>query len=107
MRQQRSYSGPRPSRREFLQQAAGTLGAWTLSNRQGTATNDKPINVLIVMSDEHNPLYSSPYGDPYKTGVVTPNMAALARMGTVFENAYCPSPLCSPSRSAFVSGRWV
>jgi choline-sulfatase len=96
-----------PSRRKFLKEAGGALGAWACSGLRASAGAKRPANVLIVMSDEHNPLYSSPYGDPYNSGVETPNMARLARMGTVFENAYCPSPLCSPSRSAFVSGRWV
>lgn len=59
-------------------------------------------NILIFMSDEHNPFYSSVYGHPM---VKTPNMERLAEMGTVFENAYCPSPLCRPSRSAFMTGR--
>ena len=59
-------------------------------------------NVVVLMSDEHNPFYSSVYGHPF---VATPNMDRLAAMGTVFENAYCPSPLCLPSRCAFMAGR--
>ena len=61
-------------------------------------------NTLILISDEHNPRFSSPYGHP---AIQTPNMERLAKMGTVYESAYCPSPLCMPSRSAFMSGRWV
>lgn len=61
-------------------------------------------NVVILISDEHNPKYASPYGHPM---VRTPNMARLAQTGTLFENAYCPSPLCMPSRSALMAGRWV
>jgi len=61
-------------------------------------------NFLVLMSDEHNPLYSKPYGN---TTVKTPNMNALADRGVVFENSYCPSPLCMPSRSAFIAGRRV
>ena len=60
--------------------------------------------MIVLMSDEHNPFFSQPYGHPF---VNTPNMTRLARMGTVFTNAYCPSPLCMPSRSAFLSGRRV
>jgi len=56
---------------------------------------------LLFMSDEHNPKISSVYGHPF---VRTPNMERLARLGTVYEYAYCPSPLCVPSRSAFMSG---
>ena len=61
-------------------------------------------NVVLLMSDEHNPRYSSVYGHPF---VSTPNLDRLAGRGTVFENAYCPSPLCVPSRSAFMTGRYV
>jgi len=60
--------------------------------------------VLLLLSDEHNPKFSQPYGYPF---VETPHMARLARRGTVFTNAYCPSPLFMPSRSAFLSGRRV
>ena len=66
-----------------------------------------PNNTIIFMSDEHNPLYSEPYGsepygaEPYAhSKVQTPNMTRLAAEGTLFRNAYCPSPLCLPSRSA-------
>jgi choline-sulfatase len=61
-------------------------------------------NVLVLCSDEHNPRYASPYGHPF---VRTPNMERLAEMGTLFESAYCPSPLCMPSRSAYQAGRYV
>lgn len=61
-------------------------------------------NTILVVSDEHNPFFSSVYGHPF---LQTPNMQTLAQEGVVFENAYCPSPLCMPTRSAFFSGRWV
>ena len=58
-------------------------------------------NVLVLMSDQHNPFVSSPYGHPF---VRTPAIQALADRGVTFENAYCASPLCVPSRSAFLTG---
>lgn len=61
-------------------------------------------NVVIYMSDQHNPFFSAVYGHE---DIKTPNMARLASMGTTFENAYCPSPLCMPSRSSFMAGRPV
>jgi choline-sulfatase len=61
-------------------------------------------NIVVLMSDEHNPLVSSVYGHP---AVATPHMERLARRGTLFASAYCASPLCLPSRSAFLSGRPV
>ncbi len=61
-------------------------------------------NIVLVTSDEHNPRYASPYGHP---SIQTPFMQEMADAGVVFEHAYCPSPLCMPSRSAFIAGRWV
>ena len=34
----------------------------------------------------------------------TPNLDRLAAAGTLFENAYCNSPLCSPARFALITG---
>jgi choline-sulfatase len=42
------------------------------------------------------------YGHPV---VDAPSTTALARAGVVFESAYCPSPLCAPSRAALLTGR--
>ena len=61
-------------------------------------------NILIIMSDEHAPMYSSVYGHPI---VQTPNMERLAAAGATFDAAYCNSPLCMPSRMSFMTGRLV
>lgn len=61
-------------------------------------------NTIVVMSDQHNPFVSSAYGHPIAR---TPNLERMARHGTWFRNAWCPSPLCMPSRSAFMAGRRV
>jgi choline-sulfatase len=42
------------------------------------------------------------YGHPI---VKAPTTSALAHRGVVFESAYCPSPLCAPSRAALLTGR--
>lgn len=57
---------------------------------------------VIFMSDEHNPAFCSAYGNQR---IKTPNMQRMADHGTLFENAYCPSPLCLPSRSAYLAGQ--
>jgi choline-sulfatase len=59
-------------------------------------------NFLLIMSDEHDPRVSEPYGHPF---VRTPNMQRLADRGVVFENGYCNSPLCVPSRASFMTGK--
>jgi choline-sulfatase len=62
------------------------------------------MNVLVIMSDEHRRDAMGCAGHPI---VRTPHMDALAARGVRFENAYCNSPLCGPSRSSFVTGRYV
>ncbi|MCE2457946.1 MAG: sulfatase-like hydrolase/transferase [Dehalococcoidia bacterium] len=64
---------------------------------------DRP-NFLVIMSDEHGPMWSSAYGHPF---VQTPNMERLAESGATFDAAYCNSPLCVPSRLSFMTGRYV
>ena len=60
-------------------------------------------NILVIMSDEHAPQFSGFGGHPL---VKTPHMDRLAGRGVVFENAYCNSPLCVPSRMSFMTGRY-
>lgn len=87
------------SRRAFLASAAGAAYAAAAYSEP-----TKPANVLFIFSDEHNPRVASIYGHPL---VQTPNLDRLAREGTVYDAAYCPSPLCMPCRSALMSGRRV
>ncbi len=62
----------------------------------------KRPNILVIMSDQHSRHALGCYGNPI---VRTPNMDRLAAQGMVFDNAYCPSPLCVPSRMSFMTGR--
>ena len=59
-------------------------------------------NVLLVMADQLAAAHLPVYGNAV---VHAPRLAALAREGVVFENAYCASPLCAPSRFALLTGR--
>ncbi|MFP3897230.1 MAG: sulfatase-like hydrolase/transferase [Anaerolineales bacterium] len=59
-------------------------------------------NLLYIHSDQHNPFVTGCYGDPV---VQTPHLDRLAAEGVVFENAYCPSPICVPSRMSTLTGR--
>ncbi len=42
--------------------------------------------------------------EPYGYNVKTPNIMKLAKEGTLFRNAYCAGPTCSPSRAGLLSG---
>ena len=65
---------------------------------------DRRPNFLIILSDEHGPMFSSTYGHDV---VETPSMDRLAEQGVTFDAAYCNSPLCMPSRLSFMTGRYV
>ncbi|MDF2724570.1 MAG: betC, partial [Paenibacillus sp.] len=58
---------------------------------------NKP-HVVIIMADQ---LRYDVLGGPY-----TPHLNRLARESTVFDNAYCASPLCVPARGAFFTGAY-
>ena len=65
--------------------------------------SQKPPNILIVMTDQMAaPLL--PLHDP-ASKINMPNLMRLAARGVVFDSAYCNSPLCAPSRFAFMSGQ--
>ena len=59
-------------------------------------------NLLYIHSDQHSPHVTGCYGDDL---VDTPNLDQLAANGVVFDNAYCSSPICVPSRMSMLSGR--
>ena len=46
---------------------------------------------------------SSGYGN---THIHTPNIDRLMKTGTTFERAYSQSPVCTPSRASFLTGRY-
>lgn len=59
-------------------------------------------DILFLFSDQHTQRVAGCYGDPHAQ---TPHLDRLAREGVVFDNAYCPSPLCVPSRMAMLTAR--
>ncbi|MFH1743380.1 MAG: sulfatase-like hydrolase/transferase, partial [bacterium] len=91
-------------RREFIGRmglAGAALGAPALIRSVHAASEERP-NILVIMSDEHDPAVMGCYGDPI---IRTPNLDRLAEGGVVFENCYTNSPLCVPSRMSFLSGK--
>ena len=61
-------------------------------------------NVIVIMSDEHNPKVMGCSGHPV---ISTPNLDALASRGTRFTAAYTTSPVCVPARAAFALGKYI
>ncbi len=96
------------ARRRFLQTtASAALSAAALKTvplRAARAPRAEQPNILVIMSDEHNPAVCGCYGSELEP---TPCLDRLAEEGVVFDNFYCNSPLCVPSRMAFTAGKYV
>lgn len=63
-------------------------------------------NVLFLLSDEHSfrffgSLPAQEGGEPVRT----PTLDGIATQSAWFRNAYCTTPLCTPSRIAMLTGR--
>lgn len=67
----------------------------------GAAAVKKP-NVLLICVDDLNTQMGG-YGNPV---VKTPHFDRLAKMGVRFDRAYCNYPVCNPSRTSMLSGRY-
>ncbi len=57
---------------------------------------------LFIMADQMAAPALPFYGHPL---VQTPHLSRLAEGGVVFDNAYCNSPLCAPSRFSMLTGQ--
>src|SRR5699024_2112426 len=64
----------------------------------------KNTNLIVIMTDQHNKHMTGCYGNPY---INTPNIDKLAEEGIVFNNAYCNSPVCVPSRASIATGNYA
>ena len=65
-------------------------------------------NILWIIGEDFSPelgIYRA-LGNALATGVRTPNLDSLARRGMLFTRAFTTSPVCSPSRSAFMTGMY-
>jgi len=57
-------------------------------------------NVLLLLTDQHRLSGVGAYGP---TPCRTPNIDQLATEGLRFENAYCPTAICSPARASILT----
>ncbi len=61
-------------------------------------------NVIFIMSDQHNIHALGCYGN---SEISTPNMDRIAKQGVRFQNAFCQTGQCVPSRYSIWTGRYA
>ncbi|MFP4069384.1 MAG: sulfatase [Opitutales bacterium] len=59
-------------------------------------------NILLAIADDMSWPHAGAYGCEW---IRTPHLDGLAQRGTLFRQAFCPAPQCSPSRAALLTGR--
>lgn len=90
-----------PTRRAFL--AGGITAANVALGASSCGNVDfEPWNIVWIVADNLSPDLSC-YGS---SEVNTPNMARLAHEGARFTHAYVTCPVCSPLRSAPITGMY-
>lgn len=67
-----------------------------------TKTKKPKYNVLLIVSDDCRPELGT-YG---VAGIKTPNIDKLASQSMQFNHAYAQFPVCNPSRTSFMTGKY-
>src|SRR5262245_10233304 len=92
---------PKVSRRKFIEATVATT-AFAASGNVASVAQRRP-NVLFILADDLGYGDLSCYGRP---DYQTPVLDGLARQGLRFTSAYAAAPVCTPTRCAYITGRY-
>ena len=73
--------------------------AWTTA-----VLASEPLNVVFIIADDLGVMDTTPYNP--ESFYETPHLQTLAQSGMRFTNGYAACPVCSPTRSAVMTGQW-
>src|SRR5207302_7166832 len=93
------------SRRSCLRTTAlGSIGLALAAQSQGQSGRlaAKP-NLIVFLPDQQRLDTIQCYGG---NPAIAPNLSKLASQSFVFQQAYVTQPVCTPSRSSFLTGTW-
>jgi arylsulfatase A-like enzyme len=85
-----------------LPRCLGLLALLLLSVSYGWAANARP-NLVAIVTDDQGRWALGAYGNKE---IHTPNLDRIAREGALFTRAFTNTPVCSPSRATYMSGRY-
>lgn len=97
-------------RRSFLRSAAVAGVAMHAATATAEAapqqqTTPRRPNIIVYLADQFRADFVGANGENPTTR--TPNLDAMAARGTNFSGAICNQPVCSPSRSILMTGRYA
>ena len=90
------------NRRDFIATALAGTAIAAAAPKLSQAQTKRP-NILFILADDLGYGDLSCYGRP---DYQTPNLDRLAAQGVRFANAYSAASLCTPTRCAFITGRY-
>lgn len=93
-------------KRTFIKAAGVLTGVFMILGNVFGKTPQKisnQPNILFVITDQQTAKAMSNRGNQW---LDTPNMDRLAHHGRSFTRAYCTQPLCGPSRSSMLTGKY-
>lgn len=82
---------------------AALLLAESIASGSAALAGERPPNIIFILLDDQGWADGSSLGHPY---MKTPNIHGLVREGTRFGQFYVSNPVCSPSRTAFMTGHF-
>ena len=91
-----------PRRSGFLARFPWLVSLFFLLAGAPGLAQSQPVNVVFIMTDDQGSWAAGCYGNPE---IQTPHLDALAAGGARLRNAFVTTPVCSPSRATFLTGR--
>ena len=92
----------------FLQTTTSLLAPALLltacGGQQKDAAQEKPLNIIHIMTDDHSFQTISAYGHALGRFAPTPNIDRLAAEGMLFRQAFVENSLSTPSRACLLTG---
>ena len=88
----------------YTRRDAARLLAGSALAAAGLAAPAARPNIVFILLDDQRWDALGCAGHPF---LKTPNIDRIAHEGALFRNSFCTTPLCSPSRASFLTGRYA